>query len=59
MSHMLLPWAKVEVLPNFISTPRRFGVMAVCWAPQPEDRPPLQELLACLEAFLTTLTAFI
>ncbi|KAF2354465.1 Serine-threonine/tyrosine-protein kinase catalytic domain [Trinorchestia longiramus] len=36
-----------------------FGVMAVCWAPQPDDRPPLQELLSCLEAFHNTLTAFI
>ncbi|XP_047738198.1 tyrosine-protein kinase RYK isoform X1 [Hyalella azteca] len=36
-----------------------FGVMAVCWAPQPDDRPSLQELLACLEAFHNTLTAFI
>uniref|UniRef100_A0A6A7FV84 Tyrosine-protein kinase RYK-like n=2 Tax=Hirondellea gigas TaxID=1518452 RepID=A0A6A7FV84_9CRUS len=36
-----------------------FGVMAVCWAPKPDDRPPLHELLACLQAFHTTLTAFI
>lgn len=36
-----------------------FTVMACCWALSPEDRPQFTQIIACLEAFINKLNAFI
>lgn len=36
-----------------------FTVMACCWALSPDDRPHFAQIIACLDAFLNTLNAFI
>ena len=36
-----------------------FTVMACCWALSPEERPHFTQIIACLDAFLNKLNAFI
>ena len=36
-----------------------FTVMACCWALSPEERPHFTQIIACLEAFINKLNAFI